>query len=386
MKQVYIVGTGEFLPNEPVENDAIPSHLGLVSPGLERVRHAVLRQNGIGQRYYAADSSGRPTHTATEMACRAVLAACEAANRPLESVDFLTAGSTIPDLFLPSFASMCHGWLGPHGIKSIHVHPVSGICCIATHALEAAHLYLSSGRHSNAIVTTGERASAGMQAERYLKEYPARNENTRNSDCYQYFDAEFLRYMLSDGGGALYLTTQPRPDEHALRIDWIESISYSNVLPTCMYAGDIEPDTYSPSGSWITQPLDIAASSGLLVLRQNTDILRQHAVSQLFSFIESLVSRDILNFDNVDLIAAHLSSRFFVEEIARRASELDPIKLPVDKFYTNMKDKGNMGSASPLILLHDVYSKRLLKPGQTGLLICPESGRFSYSICQFTAI
>ena len=34
------------------------------------------------------------------------------------------------------------------------------------------------------------------------------------------FDAQFLRWMLSDGGGAVVVEDRPRPEGISLRIDW----------------------------------------------------------------------------------------------------------------------------------------------------------------------
>lgn len=386
MKEVYIVGTGKFLPGEAVDNSSITDRLGIVAAELDAIKRAVLRQNGIKQRYYAIDKHGNFTHSNTEMCGRAMLSACVSANRPLESVQFLSAGSTMPDILVPSFASMVHGWLGGHGIRSLHVHPVHGVCCTATHAIEAATAFLQAGRYQNALIGTSERPSVMLRAERYRLEYPRRDENVKNQDGYQYFDAEFLRYMLSDGGGALYLTNQPTPNEYSLHIDWIETISYANLLPTCMFMGDVDPDSYRPNGTWASQSYEVAAQNGSLALRQKTDLLRKHSVKQGLRFFQHLIDRELLNFDDITLIAAHISSRFFVEEIRRQMLEPGETQIPLEKFYTNLERVGNMGCASPMILLHDVFSQRMLKRGEKGLLLCPESGRFTFSVCQFTAV
>ncbi len=51
------------------------------------------------------------------------------------------------------------------------------------------------------------------------------------------FDRDFLRWMLSDGAGAVLIEPAPRAGAPNLRIDWIEIFSYAGEMETCMYAG-----------------------------------------------------------------------------------------------------------------------------------------------------
>ena len=50
------------------------------------------------------------------------------------------------------------------------------------------------------------------------------------------FEKEFLRWMLSDGAGAVLLENKPA-GELPLRVEWIDIRSYANIMETCMYAG-----------------------------------------------------------------------------------------------------------------------------------------------------
>ena len=49
------------------------------------------------------------------------------------------------------------------------------------------------------------------------------------------FNAEFLRWMLSDGAGAWLLESAPRG--RCLRVDWIRSFSHADSFPVCMSIG-----------------------------------------------------------------------------------------------------------------------------------------------------
>lgn len=52
-KNVYITNLSSFLPNEPVENDAMEDVLGYIGGHSSRIKRIILSQNQIKQRYYA---------------------------------------------------------------------------------------------------------------------------------------------------------------------------------------------------------------------------------------------------------------------------------------------------------------------------------------------
>lgn len=390
MRPVYIIGTGAFLPNAPVDNAAMSDFIGVVNKRRDdAMRRHILKQNGIEQRYYAVDKTGKRTHTNVEMCGQAMLQACETAGRNIGSVEFLSAGTTIGDMLVPAFATSVHGYLAgqPQGanIRSIHVHPTHGVCCASMHALEAANLFVGAGKYEDALVGAGERLSVLMQAAHFSEEFEQRERLKAKYDGYDFFEAEFLRYMLSDGAGALYISGR-KPEGYALRIDWIESISYANALPTCMFMGDLEPDQYKPEGSWLAYgSVGSAAKSGLLNLRQKTDILKKYIIKQGLEFCQSLVDRGLLDLNSIDIIGAHISSYFFLDEIKKELASQN-IDVPLGRFYSNLKTVGNIGCASPMIIVNDLFKKQMLKPGQKALLFVPESGRFAYSMAQLTAV
>ena len=61
-KNVYITNLSSFLPNEPVENDAMEDVLGYIGGHSSRIKRIILSQNQIKQRYYAI-KNGNYTHT-----------------------------------------------------------------------------------------------------------------------------------------------------------------------------------------------------------------------------------------------------------------------------------------------------------------------------------
>ena len=60
--------------------------------------------------------------------------------------------------------------------------------------------------------------------------------------------------------------------------------------------------------------------------------------------------------------------------------------ISFDRWFTNLKTKGNTGSASIYIILEELVSSGRVQPLQRILCFVPESARFTFSLMHLTAI
>ncbi len=151
LNQVYIVRTSHFLPNEPISNDEMEDYLGLIHGKPSKSRRIVLRNNGIKRRFYALNRKGQGTHTNSQMAALAVQGLFSDQPSGMKDLQLITCGTSTPDQFLPSHASMVHGWLPNSGNAEV-VSP-SGACCSGMHALKYAYMSIKTGEISSAVST-----------------------------------------------------------------------------------------------------------------------------------------------------------------------------------------------------------------------------------------
>src|SRR5689334_19648604 len=97
-REVYITDLAGYLPNAPVDNDNIERVLGRVNGKPSRAMRIILRSNGIKQRYYAIDpATGQATHTNARMTAEAVNAVMRRAGLPLDALELLCCGTSMPD-------------------------------------------------------------------------------------------------------------------------------------------------------------------------------------------------------------------------------------------------------------------------------------------------
>ncbi len=371
---IYITGVGAYLPGEPVDNDHVEARLGALTQGSDRLRTRMLEANGIITRHYALDGNGNTTMLNEELAARAIRAAVEHRGIGLEEVGMLAVGTTQGDLPVPGFASMVHGRLGggPKEILS-----AGGVCCSGVAALSAAGDAVRLGRHRTAVAAGSELVSRALRA--------SRMEQAMNRDRRSAFGAEFLRWMLSDGAGAMVVEDRPRADGPSLRIDWSLLESHAHRFPVCMYAGAVDADSVRAGSTWQDMSTASEADAGaLLNLRQDVALLDGVVALGVERYIE-LVRDGHLDPDGIDHLLCHYSSEHFRGDIVKLMSEAG-LMIPEDRWFTNLHTKGNTGAASIYIMLDEALRTGRFAEGDRILLMVPESGRFSVSFVQLTCV
>ena len=363
----YLTGFGRYLPGDPVDNDGIAARLGGDDPVTERIRRRVLDANGIRQRHYALDEQGEPTELNEELAVKALRAALDDRGIAASDLRMLACATTMGDVLVPGFASMVHGRLGGGPMQLL---TASGVCASSLAALDAAASKIRLGDHPRAAVVGSELASRSLRQRRF--------DGIRAG-----MDSHFLRWMLSDGAGAVVLEFQPHPTRPSLRLDWVRHVSLAHEHDVCMRAG-MDGLEAVVGGTWQDVDLADAAASGMFVIRQDVSMLDELADAGLKQF-EELVDIGLVDVSHLDHVICHYSTNVFrdlaFDGLRRRIPTLD-----TDRWFSNLETRGNTGSASIFIALEEAWRTGRFSPGETILLAVPESGRFSFAFAHLTVV
>ena len=376
-RDVYITKTATFLPGEPVPNDKMESVLGQVGSHPSRARRLVLRSNKITSRHYAIDpETGDQTHTNAQLTAEAIRNLGE----DLNSVKLLSCGTSIPDQVMPNHASMVQGELE---LPPIEVMAASGVCLAGLSALKYGYAAVYSGLSENAISTGSECASAVLSAENFSAEIDSRIEALERSPEIA-FEKDFLRWMLSDGAGAVKLSSKP-DGETNLRIDWIEMLSYSGEMETCMYCGGSKQDDKSLKG-WTAMSQDERDHNSAMTIQQDVKLLNANIIHFTVERpLAQIVEQKGLKPDDFDWFLPHYSSDFFRTRVMDGLEKIGFV-IPYERWFTNLTSKGNTGAASIYIILDELIRSGQIKPGQKLLCWVPESGRFSAGYMMLTCV
>ena len=372
MKDVFINRASVFLPNDPVFNNELEEYLGYINNKPSRSKEIILRRNGIKQRYYAINKDGKSTHTNAEMTANAIRGLFKDNPGEISTIDLLSCGTSSPDQLMPSHGVMVHGCLPE--TSNIEVVSPAGVCCAGMHALKYAFMSLKLGDKSKAVSTGSERLAKTMTHDNFEDEVQKLIELEKNP--YIAIEKDFLRWMLSDGAGALLLETEKNPNGLSLRIDWIEACSFAHKFEPCMYMGGdkLENGEFQSYKDYDASDL---ADKSLMSIKQDVRLLGDNIVALGNELLLSSIKKHNVNIEELTYFLPHLSSYFFKKPIADILKE-DGLNIPEEKWFTNLDTKGNVGAGSIYLMIEELFNSGKLKKGDKILLMVPESARFSY--------
>ncbi|OFX32142.1 MAG: hypothetical protein A2X08_13365 [Bacteroidetes bacterium GWA2_32_17] len=371
MNEVYINKASKFLPNNPVSNDEMEDYLGLINNKTSKSKNIVLRNNGIKSRYYAIDKNGICTHTNSQMTALAVRNLFENSEE-LKKIDLLSCGTSTPDQMMPSHGVMVHGWLPE--TRAIEVVSPSGVCCSGMHALKYAWMSVKLGEVKNAVATGSERLSRILRSDVFKEETQKLIEAEKNP--YITFDKDFLRWMLSDGAGAVLLNNKKNEKGISLHIEFLEGVSYANVNEPCMYMAS-EKNEDGTLKSYMDYSSNEIIEKSILSIKQDVKLLSKYIVSYGFAQIKELFDKNKLTPNDIDYFLPHMSSEFFRIKMAEMLDS-NGMHIPQEKWFTNLTTVGNVGAGAIYLMLEELFNSGKLQKGQKIFLTVPESARFSY--------
>lgn len=369
MNKVYITSSGVFLPNEAISNEEIETYLGEINGKKSSLKEKILKQNGIKTRFFAINKKQLSTHSNAEMATNAINKALEKSTLRSKDVQLLSTGTTQGDLPIPGFASMVHAQLG---FSNCEIANFQSVCASGMMAIKSAFHQINDGTKENAVCVGSEFASRLFKASRFeaqkIKNVP--------------FDTEFLRWMLSDGAGALILENKMPRKGICLSIDWIDLKSYANEYPLCMYTGK-NNNKDEQERTWLDYPdYESASQAGTINLKQDVRLLDQVVKTGVNHYFD-LIDQKKINVSEINWLCCHYSSEIFKSPIIELMKK-GGAEIPQEKWFSNLSMKGNTGSASIFIMLEELMYSGKLKAGDKILCMVPESGRFITSFMLLT--
>jgi len=369
MTNVYINKIAKFLPNEPIKNDEMELVLGKIADKPSRVRRIILRSNGIKQRYYAIDKEQNICYNNAQLTAHAV----RNLEMDLDRIETLACGTTLPDQIMPNHAVMVHGELAS---KPCEVVATSGICLSGITSLKHAYLSVKSEDANVAVATGSEVVSTLLHAKNFKRESEVKQEEFDKHPEIA-FEKDFLRWMLSDGAGAMLLENKPNTQGDSLKIEWIEILSFANEFEACMYAGGKKEAGVLQGYREFTQEQWLEES--LFTIKQDVKLLNENIVNVTVQrTLEKILETKSLHQEEVTWFLPHYSSTYFRDEVYESLKKAN-FEIPMEKWFTNLTSCGNTGSASIYIMLEELFHSKKLNKSDKILCYVPESGRFSSS-------
>ena len=223
-RRVSIIGTGSFLPNDPIPNDRIDAILGPLNGAPARVQAFIknigsrmLANSGVKYRHFAIDPETRKlTHTVATLAEEAGRRALEHARKKPSDVELLLLSSPNYDQTTPPTSTILQERLGIEHCAEMEIHSnCAGVGKCAQIAFDA----LRTGRYKTALVTYANLSSVYLRSCYFNQARMNKNQAA-------------LRYILADGSGAMLLeatdAVEDGPVPHELLGTYVESVGANN--------------------------------------------------------------------------------------------------------------------------------------------------------------
>ena len=255
------------------------------------------------------------------MPAAATKSALEDAGLSIGQLGHLATATTQGDYIVPGHASAVHAELGAGPIE---IASYQSVCASALMAAKGAWLQVRTGEADVAAAAAGEFSSRWFRPEFY--------EGTALVDVRgrARVEADFLRFTLSDGAGAVVMEPRPRPDGPSLKVEWIDLISLAGRFDPCMWAGSTFADRADMKSAWSHAGPVAAHAAGSVALVQE----------EIVSVLKSTAAM-----------------------------------IPEEKWFSNLPSVGNIGAASIWVMLDEFMKSGRARTGEKVLLIVPESGR-----------
>lgn len=329
---VRIVGTGAYLPGEPVGFDDIDLVLGALTEAPEELQRWYARAKqtmrsllGMEVYHFAVDrSTGQLNETPSTLAAKAAERALEAADMAASDIDALFYAGSSQDAFIcPPTSTFVQQHLGIARCEELSIH---ANCTSTYKAIRLAADQIALGRYRTALVTTANMVSGHALAATLNQRALTRHQ-------------AMLRLFLCDGGGALVLTrdegTQPGFE---VWDTFIESVG-----------GRDAPQMFSRYGSASVAPLAFAAGD--------------HHVTQNMGLVGSLgVNVFIAGFQRfMDQLGLDPGSADFQEQVTHLLAN-----VPSDHLVDAAMEDGSARFRVPMEVLRRVYTSTVAKRGYTG--------------------
>jgi 3-oxoacyl-[acyl-carrier-protein] synthase III len=333
MSGTTILGTGRYLPGQPVTNEAL-------ARVMDTSAEWITQRSGIAQRHYAGEGEG-----ASDLALPAARRAIEAAGLHPEQIDYILFNTMTPDYVFPGSGALLGAKLGIPGVPALDLRQQ---CAAIPFSFQLADSLLASGAARHVLVV-GAEAHAGFMPWSDWDLLQDGAEGRSLETAYQRAtEHRGMAVLFGDGAGAMVLGRREG----------------ANMLGTQVHSdGRAHSALRVEAGGFRRRPfLDAAMlERDEHIPRMNGRELFKSAVQRLPKVVRELCHTCNVSLSSVDWFIAHQAN----DRI--NAAVVESLGVPPEKVPSNIARYGNTSSATIPILVDEMFRDGKLRRGQ---LLC----------------
>ncbi len=356
---VYICGSGSYLPGEPVPFQEINRFLGELTNAPRKIRKWISRSHpvmgellDIDYVHYGIDpDTGEFNEDNISLAVKAAQKALTTASMKPGDIDLICYGSAHQDQ-MPTASVRIQEALGIDSCDELSIH---ANCTSAYKALYLGHQLIRSGQNRNALILSASMSSSELRADYYNQELVDK-------------ESLFLRWFLSDGGGAVILSANgSRSKGYQVESTYIESVGGNR--PSLMY-------NHRP-GLWLNPRKEY--EEGRHHLRQNfrnalsTSHFQEKDGSVFFNGFGRMIKRAGIDPDTICCFQINLPTKHIVDSIKE---EMITIGIDPSIFYSKLDQLGYCGPPMVFICLDKIIREESFQRGDRIASFVTEVSKF----------
>ncbi len=311
-----IIRTGSFIPETKITNFDLEKIMDTSDTWIRQ-------RTGIVSRYFSETG-------ATEMGYQSALKTMEGID--VESIDLLIVCTYTSDTFIPSCAHEIRAKLGIQ--RPIPAFDLNAACSGFVYGIHVADAMMKTGIYKRALVIGVDQNS------RYLN-----------------FEDRSTSILFGDGAGAVIL-------ESSHEIGIVSSSIFSETDTSSSIVSRNTTQTNNPF-------LKVDPSDPNFKMEGST--VFKFAVKSFKQCVSLVMNQHDLNSDDIDFVVAHQANQRIIDTAAKM------LKMPLEKFPTNLDKYGNTSAASIPIVLDELNRSGQLKCGMKVILVA-FGGGLSYGV------
>lgn len=355
---VYLAGTGSYSPGAPIPFSKIDTVLGRlteISPKLsawvDRMKPIMEEMLGVEYVHYAIDPETRlPTDDNVTMASKAAEKALSMAGLKATDIDLVVYAGIMMENMCPPTTTLIQEKLQ---IPRVAEYAIHSNCTSVYKAIQLASDQIALGRYRNALIMSSQLSSAFLRAEHFNQKILEKSNI-------------LLRWFLSDGSGALVLTSD-RPAGGG-RFKLLDTYNESIGL-------GLGPDMYCLTGGHRVQPLE-CYEKGWHHLSQNFDNVARLSVELGKNAGNAMIKRFGLEWKQVKYFIINVPTRHILDQAVTdmRREHNNPDTI----FYSKLAERGYPGPAAIMHALDDFSRDHKPQPGDILASVVAESSKWMY--------
>ena len=335
MSGVTIIGTGHYVPGEPVSNDALARIMDTSDEWIQA-------RTGIKQRYYASDGQG-PSDLAVEASKKAIADAGIDASE----IDYIIFATMTPDYFFPGCGPLLGAKLGISGVPALDIRQQ---CAAMPYALQLANGLVQTDA-AKTILLVGAEVHAGFMPWTDWDVLRSQSDRKVSSEAFERATKHRgLAVIFGDGAAAMVLRKSPNPDGGFIGAElhsegdsfdhlFVEGVGFRNV-------------------PYVT-PEALLADAHIPQMRGQS--LLKKAVRTLSATVNSICETSGVSKDDIDCFIAHQANDR-INRAVRQALKVAPEKIP-----SNIARYGNTSAGTIGILTDELRREEAIGEGD---LLC----------------